>query len=874
MIKRELRSLLLNPIMIIVLAAILLIPSIYTVPFLSSMWDPYGRLSELPVAVVNEDQPVNYKEKQLSVGDDLVSSLKDNDSLDFCFVDAKKAERGLQDNTYYMTITIPKDFSANAATVMDETPKEMELQYKTNPGTNYIASKLCTTAMEKIRTSVSEEVSKTYTEAVFDGFDDIASGMDDAADGADEMLDGETKLIGGSRKMTEGIGELASGSTALYTGAKTLQSGVSEYTAGVAAVDTGVNSLGSGVIQFKQETGKGAAQLQKGAKSLQSGVSAYTAGVSKAKSGVLQLADNSKSLNDGMSALSEGTAQLASGSKTLSGGLTQMQKQVASGLKTAQEEQIPALQKSMNDFGSSLKTLNGLVQNYEPGASSRQAQPAKQTADVSDLQGDLDTVKAQLAKLDAEDQDEDRAAAIAEISRAVDDMENKIDAAASSQQAAAPQAEPKSGGQELAAIRQLTAGLNQNYTALQGAVTGGMGQMVSGYKTVNDTLSQAMIPGASQLTAGLTKMNQDVDGTLVPGVKKYTDGVSGVSAGLSAITAKNKELNGGAGSLGAGVSALAGGISGGADALGEGISQLSEGTGKLTANSGELNSGTGALADGAQQIHSGTSQLETGSKALGSGLASLKDGTGELKKGLKDGKKDVKKNKADEESIDMMTKPVELNGKEEHPVPDNGHAMAAYMMSVALWVGALAFCLMYPLTKHRGRLTSGFNWWLSKAMVLYPLAIGMALTMLGLLHKFCGFQPYDWKNTILLACIAALAFMSMMYFFNAWLGRVGSFIMLIFMIVQLSGSAGTYPIELSGDFVADINPFLPFSYTVAGFRSTISGCEANLAPCYIMLLLIMIVFTALSILLFLGRTKKIKAGKPTFHDFMDSRGFA
>ncbi len=59
----------------------------------------------------------------------------------FHFVDSKDAEQGLKNGTYYMVITIPEDFSENASTLMDEKPKKMELEYETNPGTNYIASK-------------------------------------------------------------------------------------------------------------------------------------------------------------------------------------------------------------------------------------------------------------------------------------------------------------------------------------------------------------------------------------------------------------------------------------------------------------------------------------------------------------------------------------------------------------------------------------------------------------------------------------------------------------------------------------------------------------------------------------------------------------
>ena len=97
--------------------AIVTIPSIYTAFFLGSMWDPYGKVENLPVAVVNNDQSVEYNDATLSVGEGLVENLKQNDSLAFNFVDNSTAERGLENGTYYMVITIPEDFSKNASTV-------------------------------------------------------------------------------------------------------------------------------------------------------------------------------------------------------------------------------------------------------------------------------------------------------------------------------------------------------------------------------------------------------------------------------------------------------------------------------------------------------------------------------------------------------------------------------------------------------------------------------------------------------------------------------------------------------------------------------------------------------------------------------------
>ena len=77
MIKEEIKSLFHNKLLLVVLAAIILIPSIYAGLFLSSMWDPYGDLEYLPVAVVNKDIPVTYNEKELSIGKELTKELSE-----------------------------------------------------------------------------------------------------------------------------------------------------------------------------------------------------------------------------------------------------------------------------------------------------------------------------------------------------------------------------------------------------------------------------------------------------------------------------------------------------------------------------------------------------------------------------------------------------------------------------------------------------------------------------------------------------------------------------------------------------------------------------------------------------------------------------
>ena len=84
--------------------------------------------------------------------------------------------------------------------------------------------------------------------------------------------------------------------------------------------------------------------------------------------------------------------------------------------------------------------------------------------------------------------------------------------------------------------------------------------------------------------------------------------------------------------------------------------------------------------------------------------------------------------------------------------------------------------------------------------------------------------------------------------------------MLVFMVVQLAGSAGTYPVEISPSFVAKIHYYLPFTYTVNAFRSTICGGE-SIRQAVIVLIGLTIIFSILTILQFnhMARRKKIGA---------------
>ena len=861
MIKQEWAYLRKNKILLLVFLAIITIPTIYTTLFLGSMWDPYGKVDHLPVAIVNEDKPVTYNDEALEVGNEMVDSLKDNDSLDFHFVSSKEAKDGLKNGTYYMVITIPEDFSANASTVLDEHPRKMVLDYETNPGTNYIASKLSETALNKIRTSVADTVTKTYTETVFDQIVTVGEGMTEASDGAGQLADGAIQLADGNNTITTNLNVLANSSLTFKDGADTLHVGLKKYTDGVAQLDDGSKKLKDGLSTLNNGASalaSGVSQLSSGSSSLAAGLNQYTSGVSTAQAGADTLDKSSISLTAGVTALKTGVDTLVSKNNALNQG-------------------VAAISNGLGDIISEIDQMSASTPETTTEVSTQPIDTSSASANVSAASDALGTAssnnQALISAIENSSLSEEEKSSLKALAN---NTQTSIDTASSNVSAT------KDSISTLPTSTSSAATTTQSESASSDALSTLKGQLTLMKNQIDDkqkglaAVIQAYTAGVGEIQKGLNGDGSLKNPGLANGIKAYTNGVSTLNTGLTTLNNNSSSLTSGAGQLNSGLTSLnkqTPVLTSGVSQLSNGSAQLYAGTGKLTANSAALISGSSQLSDGAGKISDGTAALADGSSTLGDGISQVKDGADTLASSLADGADEVTSIHADEETTDMFSSPVEDNGSKLTNVKNNGHGMAPYMMSVALWVAGIAFSIMYPLTKYHNQLKSGFSWWASKASVLVILSIADALLMIGCLHFFNGFAPKEMGKTMLVASFASLAFMSIMYFFNAALGKVGSFLMLIYMVVQLAGSAGTYPVELSGSFVPSIHSFLPFTYTVDAFRSTIAG-GASIMPCMIMLILITLVFSILTVLLFERRAHKIKAGKPTLTDLLEKLGLA
>ena len=913
MIKNEIRSLRKNKILLVVVIAIIAIPFIYAGLFLKSMWDPYGNLKNLPVAVVNEDCPVEYEGKTLNIGDEMVKNLRESDALDFRFMDEGQAQKGLADGSWYMVITIPENFSRNAATLLDEKPEKMELTFETNPGTNYIASKMGESAAEKLCEETASQVTETYTKILFEQLASVEDGIREAADGSRELADGISTAAGGSIELKENLRKLADSTLTFSDGAGQLTKGLKEYTGGVESVKEGASRLNTGTEAMKEKI----PELTEGIHRLQQGTETYTGGVAALDAQSKQLLDGSGKMNEGAEQLTEGldtaengTAQYvravdafaenavryAMGTKQLADGAAQLEdlenlRQISEGISrlnasvTEGENSLKSGTRQLEDgLGNLYEQLQRISEETSDSSIREFAENMEKTRTGAQDAGEAVTQISMEMDGMADDLSQ-YAALVASAQSSLTDMTAQMESARTDLGSLPDTLRSLTGaaGKLYEGACQVSSGVNttsEKLTELETATSGfpaaaqGVKSLEEGFETLTSG-NEALLAGAK----GLNKAGADLDDglraavsggdTLAEGMRSLDGGVRAYTGGVSLLARNSAALTGGTRQLLEGSDELISGM----DSFAGGTESLYEGVSRLTQNSGQLTEGAKLLADGSEQIQTGAGRLYQGSEELDAGMQELMEGSETLAAALEDGAGDLNGQEFSEETISMFASPLEAKEKKITNVENNGHGMAPYMMSVGLWVGCLAFCLMYPLTQYTGRLKSGFSWWASKAVVLYPVAVLQGILPIVLLHVADGFQPARMMETICFACLTAVSFTSIMYFFNITLGKVGSFLMLIFMVIQLSGSAGTYPVEISPPFVSRIHAFLPFTCTVDAFRSAISGGESIL-PSVIPLVVLTLVFTGLTILQFQHMARCRKTGKKLLIDWMEEKGLA
>lgn len=546
----ELKALIKSPKLWVTMIGVALIPALYNLSFLGSMWDPYGNVDDLPVAVVNQDKSSTLNDQTLSIGDDMVDSMSKNKALDYHFVSAEKAEEGLENGDYYMVITLPEDLSEKAASLLTDDPEKLTINYQTTAGRSFVASKMSESAMTKLKDTVSENITETYTKAVFKSMSSLQNGLQEASDGGNELLSGSQQLESGSQTITDNLNTAASGSQTLADGTATLSSGLTTYTNGVSSLASGSTTLSTGLAT-------------------------YVAGVNTLSSGLNELNVNSQKLVDGVNKLqtesSAGLTELITGATKLNDALQTIQTQ----LNSTTLPDISKVQEAISDLTKLDEKLSTMS-----------------TAISSITSSDLAAVQATSAykNLSSDEQAE---------------IDSAITTGGGAQTVQQLTAQIEETQKQISQLTNLSTQLSTLSTLLTNLANlqAGISQASTG--------SQQLVGGLTQLKSGLEDENKGIP-YLASGLQQYTSGVAQAADGANQLVANNNQLTSGASQVASGANQLAASnsqLTSGASQLQSGAEELASGSSQLAAGSDTLTSGLTTLTSGISTLTSSLSEV-------------------------------------------------------------------------------------------------------------------------------------------------------------------------------------------------------------------------------------------------------------------------
>lgn len=245
MVAAEVRRLVSTPLSALALVALLFVPVLYGGAYLWANQDPYGRLANIPVAVVVEDTGADVEGQQRNLGDEIAQRLVESKTFAFSEVDAEQAQTGLAEGTYDFVIVIPAGFSAAIASINDASPRQAYIELRANDANNYLATTIGTDAATRVQTDIREQLVEEVALTLFDGLADIRAKLVEAQAGSARITEGLDSALSGADKLATGAKSLAEGVDKLDSGAERLASGAREVADGVDRLDAIAREVGN-----------------------------------------------------------------------------------------------------------------------------------------------------------------------------------------------------------------------------------------------------------------------------------------------------------------------------------------------------------------------------------------------------------------------------------------------------------------------------------------------------------------------------------------------------------------------------------------------------------------------------------------------------
>ncbi|KEF39037.1 YhgE/Pip-like protein [Schinkia azotoformans MEV2011] len=827
------------PIATLLIIGLMVLPSLYAWVNLIGAWDPYGNTSRVPIAVTNEDVGtvlgVRDIHKEINIGEEIVTNLKKNTKLGWTFVSREEAEQGVIHGDYYASLLIPKDFSEKVATIISDHPVKPEIQYTVNEKVNAIAPKITASGASGVVAQVNESIIKTASEAIFTVFNKVGIELE--------------KELPTVRKIEHRILELAQHIPEIDQAAnKALE---------IEKKIPEINEKASKIVEIEQ----------------------YLPEVEAAGEKILLLEENIprlKTVGDEIVVIQQRLPEIEKAANRIveiDQNFYKVEKELNTALtdaKKAEEiinEAITALPKVEQITETSLKYINALHDflTENEGAFDQIAPVIKQNLYL--LQQTADAITQFTEVLKQVNFDPELAAKMltilqGQLTAGVNVLEhtenlltslnnylpnqsltNNIDSLNKlktnfinqKKTLAGMQTAIKNGERPISTAVEGLNGLSKQASKVLGGILARYDSEI--VPKVNQALDDIRLTAqnSADVLEGARNRLPDIEKILTDSAKVASfavDQLRGLQENLPEIGVRLHEaattIQSKMGDLTKAVNEAANFVQNDFPKLEPKIHQAADFVrNDLKGVEDDIHRVSTfvqtRLPEIEESIHKVANLIREDLPGLEDALAKAAkeirhfQQTGDIGEVIKLLKNDI------QEESEFLAHPVLMKEKKMFPIPNYGSAMSPFYTTLALWVGALILASLLRFDVKNQEQFKSYQVYFGRLFTFMTIGIFQALIVtLGDMYLL-GTYVADKLLFVLFGILISLVFMAIIYTFVSVFGNIGKALAIVFLVLQLSGSGGTFPIQVAPPFFRLINPFLPFTYAISLMREAVGG---------------------------------------------------
>lgn len=862
------RNLFRVPVAVLLVAALVVLPSVYDWVNVASVWDPYSNTSGIRIAVASRDEGAEIRGKSFNIGDQVLDSLQNNRTLGWTFMDVDDAQDGVRRGDYYASIVIPADFSRRMAGIIEGRLVKPEVEYTVNEKINAIAPKITAKGASTITSQISEHFIETLSSTVFNALSEI-----------DQEFESELPVI---RRVEQGLFKLEASLPEIEKAGRLvvkLQQNWPEIASSAGRISSltsklpEVEQIGAAASMIDQHW----VQISAAAESLQS-LQSKLPELERAAGLIAGLDAHFSKVDEVLDNAADNLAQAGAVVDTAVKALPRADRIAAAGGSFGQE-----LQQFLEQNSAALQSIPQLVQQnlyllQQTGEAAVQLAGMLQQADGQQTAA-ADELQLASARLSA---GSDTIGHTAALLKAVNTLTpgtvstGEIGAFTKGQQQyaatasrAGALAETLQAGGTLGDedVQQFSRAAEQSRSALDGIVSR---YNAGGLPAISSALQQLSAAAGTAATA-LQQVPQRLaalDTVLAEAASVISHGESGLASLRQNLPAIREEVHKAAsgledkmGKLNHFVTDVLPRIQTGLPAAGDAIHEAAEfARNDLPAAEEKFRRAADLITTGLPRADKGVNRA---AQLVREDLPTLENMVRKAAATIREIKNEVNLDEISQllggdiqSKSDFLASPVVLKEQTLYPIPNYGSAMTPFYVVLSLWVGGtLLISLLRIQVDTGGTIYRGYQLYFGRMFTF--LTVGILQALVAVLGNIFILNCYVANKVwfVLFAVLISIVFVTIVFTLVSVFGNVGKGIAIVFMVLQFSSSGGTFPISTTGRFFQVLNPYMPFTYAISLLREAVGGIlpEVAVRDC-----IYLVLFGVLALLLALTLKKPLE----------------